>query len=154
MTKVLDATDVRVTFQIDDSSAVSEAVNRSGEGYLTPAMVEGRWLVRISIGAPTTTANPNPPLPYLNDLNNLPSLVTVAPGQAEFIAIAAHELVPRDHAERRVPRAEQPRHEQAERHDRQRQDQPHVELLEESGRAAGVEPRPPAGNGSVRLSPR
>ena len=34
--------------------AWAEAVNRSGEGYLTPAMVGGRWLVRISIGAPTT----------------------------------------------------------------------------------------------------
>jgi aromatic-L-amino-acid decarboxylase len=34
--------------------AWAEAVNRSGEGYLTPAMVDGRWLVRISIGAPTT----------------------------------------------------------------------------------------------------
>jgi len=34
--------------------AWAEAVNRSGDGYLTPAMVDGRWLVRISIGAPTT----------------------------------------------------------------------------------------------------
>jgi aromatic-L-amino-acid/L-tryptophan decarboxylase len=34
--------------------AWADAVNRSGEGYLTPAMVDGRWLVRISIGAPTT----------------------------------------------------------------------------------------------------
>jgi aromatic-L-amino-acid decarboxylase len=34
--------------------AWAEAVNRSGEGYLTPAKVGGRWLVRISIGAPTT----------------------------------------------------------------------------------------------------
>ena len=34
--------------------AWAEALNRSGEGYLTPAMVDGRWLVRISIGAPTT----------------------------------------------------------------------------------------------------
>jgi aromatic-L-amino-acid decarboxylase len=32
----------------------AEAVNRSGEGYLTPAMVDGRWLVRVSIGAPAT----------------------------------------------------------------------------------------------------
>ena len=32
----------------------AEAVNRSGDGYLTPAMVDGRWLVRVSIGAPTT----------------------------------------------------------------------------------------------------
>jgi hypothetical protein len=34
--------------------AWAEAVNHSGDGYLTPAMVDGRWLVRISIGAPTT----------------------------------------------------------------------------------------------------
>jgi aromatic-L-amino-acid/L-tryptophan decarboxylase len=34
--------------------AWADAVNRSGEGYLTPALVDGRWLVRISIGAPTT----------------------------------------------------------------------------------------------------
>lgn len=29
----------------------AEAVNRSGEGYLTPATVDGRWMVRVSIGA-------------------------------------------------------------------------------------------------------
>jgi aromatic-L-amino-acid decarboxylase len=34
--------------------AWAEAVNHSGDGYLTPALVDGRWLVRISIGAPTT----------------------------------------------------------------------------------------------------
>jgi aromatic-L-amino-acid decarboxylase len=34
--------------------AWAEAINQSGEGYLTPARVDGRWLVRISIGAPTT----------------------------------------------------------------------------------------------------
>jgi aromatic-L-amino-acid decarboxylase len=34
--------------------AWAEAVNRSGEGYLTPALVDGRWLVRVSIGAPDT----------------------------------------------------------------------------------------------------
>ena len=34
--------------------AWADTVNRSGEGYLTPAMVDGRWMVRISIGAPTT----------------------------------------------------------------------------------------------------
>ena len=34
--------------------AWAEAVNHSGDGYLTPAMVSGRWLVRISIGAATT----------------------------------------------------------------------------------------------------
>jgi aromatic-L-amino-acid decarboxylase len=34
--------------------AWADAVNRSGEGYLTPALVDGRWMVRISIGAPGT----------------------------------------------------------------------------------------------------
>src|SRR5262249_8519821 len=34
--------------------AWADAVNRSGDGYLTPAMVDGRWMVRISIGAPAT----------------------------------------------------------------------------------------------------
>jgi len=34
--------------------AWAEAVNRSGAAYLTPAMVDGRWLVRVSIGAPGT----------------------------------------------------------------------------------------------------
>jgi aromatic-L-amino-acid decarboxylase len=29
-------------------------VNRSGAAYLTPAVLEGRWMVRISIGALTT----------------------------------------------------------------------------------------------------
>ena len=31
-------------------------VNASGEGYLTPAMIDGRWMVRVSIGALTTEA--------------------------------------------------------------------------------------------------
>jgi aromatic-L-amino-acid/L-tryptophan decarboxylase len=26
-------------------------VNRSGQAYLTPAILEGRWMVRVSIGA-------------------------------------------------------------------------------------------------------
>ncbi|MEQ9330168.1 pyridoxal-dependent decarboxylase [Thalassobaculum sp.] len=34
--------------------AWAEAVNRSGEGYLTPAAVDGRWMVRVSVGAPGT----------------------------------------------------------------------------------------------------
>jgi aromatic-L-amino-acid decarboxylase len=38
----------------DYTRAWADAVNRSGEGYVTPAMVDGRWLVRVSIGAPTT----------------------------------------------------------------------------------------------------
>jgi aromatic-L-amino-acid decarboxylase len=33
-----------------------EAVNRSGAAYLTPAVVEGRWLARVSIGALQTEA--------------------------------------------------------------------------------------------------
>ena len=31
-----------------------ERVNRSGRAYLTPAVVDGRWLARVSIGAETT----------------------------------------------------------------------------------------------------
>ncbi len=31
-----------------------ERVNRSGEAYLTPAVLEGRWMVRVSIGAEST----------------------------------------------------------------------------------------------------
>ncbi len=31
-----------------------ERVNRSGRGYLTPAILDGRWMVRISIGAEAT----------------------------------------------------------------------------------------------------
>jgi aromatic-L-amino-acid decarboxylase len=34
--------------------AWAEAVNRSGAAYLTPALLAGRWMVRISIGALTT----------------------------------------------------------------------------------------------------
>jgi aromatic-L-amino-acid decarboxylase len=29
----------------------AEAVNRSGEAYVTPAVVDGRWMVRVSVGA-------------------------------------------------------------------------------------------------------
>jgi aromatic-L-amino-acid decarboxylase len=32
----------------------AERVNRSGAAYLTPAALDGRWLVRVSIGAETT----------------------------------------------------------------------------------------------------
>jgi aromatic-L-amino-acid decarboxylase len=28
-----------------------ERVNNSGEAYLTPAVLDGRWMVRVSIGA-------------------------------------------------------------------------------------------------------
>jgi aromatic-L-amino-acid decarboxylase len=31
-----------------------EAVNASGQAHLTPALVDGRWVVRVSIGAETT----------------------------------------------------------------------------------------------------
>jgi aromatic-L-amino-acid decarboxylase len=34
--------------------AWAEAVNRSGKAYLTPAMLDGRWMVRVSIGAERT----------------------------------------------------------------------------------------------------
>jgi aromatic-L-amino-acid/L-tryptophan decarboxylase len=36
--------------------AWAEAVNRSGEAYLTPATLDGRWMVRISVGALSTEA--------------------------------------------------------------------------------------------------
>ncbi|QHN03335.1 aspartate aminotransferase family protein [Granulicella sp. WH15] len=36
--------------------AWAEAVNRSGEAYLTPAVINGQWMVRISIGAIATEA--------------------------------------------------------------------------------------------------
>ncbi len=32
----------------------AERVNRSGAAYLTPATVDGRWMVRVSIGAEPT----------------------------------------------------------------------------------------------------
>ena len=31
-----------------------EAVNRSGAAYLTPAVLDGRWMARVSIGALAT----------------------------------------------------------------------------------------------------
>lgn len=34
--------------------AWAEAVNQSGEAYLTPAILDGRWMVRVSIGAAAT----------------------------------------------------------------------------------------------------
>jgi aromatic-L-amino-acid decarboxylase len=34
--------------------AWAERVNRSGRGYLTPATLDGRWLVRVSVGAEPT----------------------------------------------------------------------------------------------------
>ena len=34
----------------------AEAVNRSGTAYLTPAVIDGRWMVRVSVGALATEA--------------------------------------------------------------------------------------------------
>ena len=34
--------------------AVAERVNASGQAYLTPAILEGRWMIRVSIGAEQT----------------------------------------------------------------------------------------------------
>jgi aromatic-L-amino-acid decarboxylase len=31
-----------------------DRINRSGRAYLTPAILEGRWMVRVSIGAEAT----------------------------------------------------------------------------------------------------
>jgi len=36
------------------TQAWADRVNRSGIAYLTPALLEGRWMVRVSIGAETT----------------------------------------------------------------------------------------------------
>jgi aromatic-L-amino-acid/L-tryptophan decarboxylase len=38
------------------TTAWVEAVNRSGAAYLTPVVVDGRWMVRVSIGALATEA--------------------------------------------------------------------------------------------------
>src|SRR5262249_60573389 len=37
--------------------AWAERVNRSGAAYLTPATLDGRWMVRVSIGAELTERN-------------------------------------------------------------------------------------------------
>ena len=34
--------------------AWTERINRSGAAYMTPALLDGRWMVRISIGALAT----------------------------------------------------------------------------------------------------
>jgi len=36
------------------TTAWAERVNQSGAAYLTPATLDGRWMVRVSIGAETT----------------------------------------------------------------------------------------------------
>ena len=43
--------------QLDQHNrAWADAVNRSGEAYLTPATIDGKWMVRVSIGALPTEA--------------------------------------------------------------------------------------------------
>jgi aromatic-L-amino-acid decarboxylase len=32
----------------------AERINRSGAAYLTPALLDGRWMVRVSVGALAT----------------------------------------------------------------------------------------------------
>jgi aromatic-L-amino-acid decarboxylase len=39
------------------TQAWAERVNRSGTAYLTPAVVDGRWMVRVSVGALETEAD-------------------------------------------------------------------------------------------------
>ena len=40
------------------TTAWAERVNRSGEAYVTPAVLGGRWMVRVSVGAlPTERAD-------------------------------------------------------------------------------------------------
>ncbi len=34
--------------------AWAERVNASGEAYVTPAVLDGRWMVRVSVGSLTT----------------------------------------------------------------------------------------------------
>jgi aromatic-L-amino-acid decarboxylase len=38
----------------DHTRAWADSINRSGEAYVTPAIVGGRWTVRVSVGAQTT----------------------------------------------------------------------------------------------------
>ena len=38
------------------TQAWCERVNRSGAAYLTPAVLDGRWMVRVSIGAERPSA--------------------------------------------------------------------------------------------------
>ena len=35
-------------------AAWCDRINRSGAAYLTPAVLDGRWMVRVSIGAMAT----------------------------------------------------------------------------------------------------
>ena len=34
--------------------ALADAINQSGEAYLTPALIEGRWAIRVSLGSANT----------------------------------------------------------------------------------------------------
>jgi aromatic-L-amino-acid decarboxylase len=36
------------------TQAWADAINRSGKAYLTPAKLDGSWMVRVSIGAAPT----------------------------------------------------------------------------------------------------
>jgi aromatic-L-amino-acid decarboxylase len=38
------------------TTAWVEVVNRSGAAYLTPAVLDGRWMARVSVGALATEA--------------------------------------------------------------------------------------------------
>ena len=38
----------------DQTKAWVDQVNRSGAAYLTPAVLDGRWMARVSIGSETT----------------------------------------------------------------------------------------------------
>jgi aromatic-L-amino-acid decarboxylase len=38
------------------TTAWVDAVNRSGTAYLTPAVIDGRWMARVSVGALATEA--------------------------------------------------------------------------------------------------
>ena len=33
----------------------ADRINRGGKAYLTPAVLDGQWMVRVSIGSETTT---------------------------------------------------------------------------------------------------
>jgi aromatic-L-amino-acid/L-tryptophan decarboxylase len=52
----LDASGAPLVEEALDSHTLAwcEAVNRSGEAYLTPSLLDGQWMVRVSIGALTT----------------------------------------------------------------------------------------------------
>jgi aromatic-L-amino-acid decarboxylase len=49
-------TPARLTGEALDAYTLAwcDRLNRSGRAYLTPALLDGRWMVRISIGSLTT----------------------------------------------------------------------------------------------------